>query len=563
MAVTSPKHRRPANLKAQSAIALLLYSIASVALFGIPALRHPSHVYLGYGTDPATHMWFLAWWPYAISHGLDPFVTHVLWAPTGYNLGGSTAIPGPSLLLSPITETLGPVVAYNILALLCPAVSAWAGYLLCRHVTGNHPASLVGGWLFGFSTYEMGQLMGHPNLALVFLVPVAVLLALRRIEGSLRPWPFVLLLALTLFCQFLISGEVLLTLVVFGAVALLLALLYFPRRAVVLSAAAEVMVALVIAFAALGPYLVAVVRGLSSPPIYSFYPFFYASDLENFAIPNPMTAIGGGHFTGVAATFSGNVSEQTAYLGVPLIVCILLFAGAWRRRRAAWFLMATLLVILVASLGPRLRIGGAQRIWLPWRLVVGLPFIKYALPARFMLYGFLLAGLIVALWLAGPASTAWTRRGRWTLALLAVAFLLPTSTHAFWRWPDDTPAFFSSGIYRQYLQPGENTLVIPFAGLGTSMLWQARTSFWFRMPEGYVSVVPPSGFAGDPFLKTLASGIVNPDSNRELAAFIHAHDVTAIVLKTGSRGEWRELFRSVDPAPVEVGGVVLYRVPSG
>jgi len=70
-------------------------------------------------------MWFLMWWPHAISHGLDPFFTHALWAPAGYHLGAVPSIPGPSLLLAPITFALGPVVAYNILALCCPAVSAW------------------------------------------------------------------------------------------------------------------------------------------------------------------------------------------------------------------------------------------------------------------------------------------------------------------------------------------------------------------------------------------------------------------------------------------------------
>jgi hypothetical protein len=31
-------------------------------------------------------MWALSWWPHAISHGINPFVTHYLWSPTGVNV---------------------------------------------------------------------------------------------------------------------------------------------------------------------------------------------------------------------------------------------------------------------------------------------------------------------------------------------------------------------------------------------------------------------------------------------------------------------------------------------
>jgi hypothetical protein len=565
MPPVAARHRKTPNARARSLGALLVYAAGSVVLFGLPVLRHPSRVYVGYGTDPATHMWFLVWWPHAISHGLDPFFTHALWAPTGYHLGAVPSIPGPSLLLAPITLALGPIVAYNILALCCPAVSAWTAYLLCRRVTGSHAASLVGGWLFGFSTYELGQLMGHPNLALAALVPVIVLLAFRRVDGSLRPWTFVVLLALCVGLQLLVSAEVLLTLAVFGGLALVLAAVSFSRRrTVIASTLAESMVAIVIACIVLLPYLLAVIRDLASPPIYTFYSSFYTSDLKNFLIPNPMTLLGGSHYASIAATFSGNVSEQMAYLGLPLIAALLAFAVSWRRRRVAWFLLGVLLMVLVATLGPRLRVGGVESVWLPWRLVVGLPFLRFALPSRFMLYAFLAAAVIVSLWLADARGATWSRRARWALALLALVALLPVRGRDFWKWPDDTPAFFSTGMYRTYLAPGENALLIPFGGFGTSMLWQAETGFAFRMPEGYVSVVPPPEFAGDPFLQTLSAGVPVPASSAFLDAFLRAHDVGAVVVKAGTPGSWRQVFGPLDPSPVEIGGVVLYRVgPSG
>ena len=96
------------------------------------------------------------------------------------------------------------------------------------------------------------------------------------------------------------------------------------------------------------------------------------------------------------------------------------------------------------------------------------------------------------------------------------------------------------------------------------MLWQAETGFAFRMPEGYVSVVPPPEFAGDPFLQTLSAGVPEPKSSAFLGAFLRAHDVGAVVVKAGTPGSWRQVFDPLDPSPVEIGGVVLFRVgPSG
>ena len=85
-------------------------------------------------------------------------VVEAIFAPDGFNLMWTTSVPGPSLLVAPITLTAGPLVAYNVLALLAPALSAFTAFLLCRHVTGRTWPSLVGGYIFGFSDYMLGAL---------------------------------------------------------------------------------------------------------------------------------------------------------------------------------------------------------------------------------------------------------------------------------------------------------------------------------------------------------------------------------------------------------------------
>ena len=70
-------------------------------------------------------------------------------------------------------------------AILLPALAAWTAFLLCRHLTGSFWPSFAGGYLFGFSSYMLGQELGHLHMTAVFLVPLAALVVLRFLEGAL------------------------------------------------------------------------------------------------------------------------------------------------------------------------------------------------------------------------------------------------------------------------------------------------------------------------------------------------------------------------------------------
>ena len=158
--------------------------------------------------DSKLYVWDLAWWPHAIASGLSAFHPTVIWAPSGANMAWVTGLPGPALALFPITWLFGGVVASNVLAILAPALGGWAAFLLCREVSGRLWPSFAGGYLFGFSTYEVGQMHGHANLFTVFPVPLAAYLVVRFAKGSLTRRHFVWLLAAVLVAEFSISTEV-------------------------------------------------------------------------------------------------------------------------------------------------------------------------------------------------------------------------------------------------------------------------------------------------------------------------------------------------------------------
>ncbi|HTO26787.1 MAG TPA: hypothetical protein VMJ49_12850, partial [Gaiellaceae bacterium] len=115
--------------------ALAVYALVAFLVFGVGTLTRPGSRYVGTGADPESFIWLFAWWPHAILHGMNPFVTHAAWAPSGVNLAWTALLPGPALLFAPLTLAVGPVLSYSIAAVLMPAITAWAAFLLCRHLT--------------------------------------------------------------------------------------------------------------------------------------------------------------------------------------------------------------------------------------------------------------------------------------------------------------------------------------------------------------------------------------------------------------------------------------------
>ncbi len=147
--------------------ALLGYCATSYLFFGLPLTSHPGRYLAGTPGqhDPEIFVWSFAWWPHAIGTWTNPFFTHAIYHPQGVNLAWTASAPGLALAFSPLTVIFGPVVSYNVAVLLMPAIAAWTCFLLCRSLTGSTWASLVGGYLFGFSSYMLGhQTAGHLNL---------------------------------------------------------------------------------------------------------------------------------------------------------------------------------------------------------------------------------------------------------------------------------------------------------------------------------------------------------------------------------------------------------------
>jgi hypothetical protein len=541
--------------------AFALYLVISVVTLGHGALTNPGHVIVGWDdfTDPPGYMWSLVWWPYALVHGLNPFFTHLIWAPEGTNVAAAATIPAAAIALWPVTALFGPVVSYNVLAILSPALCGLTAYLLCRRLTGRHGASLMGGFLFAFSSYELTESLGHPNLALVFLLPVGIHLVLRRVDGDLSRARFITALAVVFIVQALLSSEILIDSGMIGTAALAIAYCVYPRsmRPRIATAATELLIAATAAFVLLLPYILA---ALTQAQLLRSGSAFGLNAL-NLIVPTPITRLGGWTYFGVSETFqNGNYTETAGYIGLPLLLVFATFAlTSWRTNRGTRVLVLTFVVSLVLALGSALEVAGHGLIALPWSLLERLPLLGSLVPGRMVVFSELIVAICTALWLArGVRANAI----RWLIVFLGVAALFPNVGAGWWASQPPNPTFFQSTEYRNYLTRGESVLAIPFGVAGDSMLWQAETSFYFKMPGGYLSGVEPSAAEGaavtDLFDGSTLEAHMPATVTPTILAFLQQHHIRHIVIQRGYQLAWTAVLSRIAPPPRQIGGILLY-----
>jgi hypothetical protein len=541
---------------------LLGYGLVSFLWFGLRPVIQPGRQYIGVFDDPQIPIWSFAWWPHAIAHGLNPFVTHAVWAPHGVNLAWVNSMPPLALLFAPLTWAFGPVVSYNIAAVLLPAFAAWTAFLLCRHLTDRLWPSIVGGYLFGFSSYMLGHMAGQPQLTAVFCIPLTVLLVLRYIEGSLAGRRLVVWLGLVLGLQFYLSLEVALTLTVALVGALVLALLLVPeRRSRLIAALRPLAAAYAVGAVVAAPLLYYALTDLRRSGFQP--PGDYVADLLNFVIPTHFEAIGAGWTHTVANHFPGNDTERGVFLGLPLLVIIALYAHARWRTQGGRFLLACLVVAAYAALGPKLTVDGHHVVTLPTVFghdsvdVPGIgkksvPLFNNTLPVRFAVYVALAAAVIAALWMAKRAQGV----ALWLLPALTLLVLVPnvalgTTTYSI-------PPFFTDPSYRPCIEPDAIVFPEPVGGGGQAMLWQAESGFRYRLAGGRLQTSPPSAFLHPDSIAQISVGYPPVrDQTQLLRAYFQKEHVGYAIVDKREAAIWAP---AIDRIAVrhDVGGVLLY-----
>jgi hypothetical protein len=529
----------------QGLLALAAYLAVFIIAWAAPLLRQPGVPMVAETSpDPSFYIWSWQWWPYAISHGLNPLYSGQIGVPAGYDLAWTTPTAAVAVLLSPITALIGPIASFNLTLVLAAPVSAWAAFVAARRLTGRFWPALAAGAVYGFSWYEVGETaVGHPNLCVIMLLPLMVYLVLLWRDGKLRSRYFVALLAVAMAAEFYIFNETFFWMSVLWAALLLIGFIVArpAQRPEVVRLAKLVGLAWVVAMVLVSPYLIYALRHAPASFSKVLQPGF-SLDLRELVIP----------WSGI----------------VLLVIALALAVFAWTSRLTRLLVIGFVLVVALA-VGPVLVINHQVRGPVPWEQLWYLVFARNTEPLRIIIFAELLLAMIVAVWLAMPVRNRLLLASRWILGLAAIAgiiaympslsreYEIPAGNPAAAVQPTHVlPAFFTSGAYRDYLRPGE-TVVVVSDRANAGMLFQAYTNFYVRLAGGFINMTF-TDVSGLP-LPVAALQRPTPARERQFLAYAHQAGVGAIIVERAWAEPWMNVFGRMGLHATPVGGVIVYR----
>jgi hypothetical protein len=411
----------------------------------------------------------------------------------------------------------------GLLCVICPALGAWSAFLLCRYITKDFWSSVVGGYLFGFSAYVLGHMLGgHLDCFAVFILPLIVYLVLAQIEGRIERRTFALLFFALLVAQFLIAAEVVATMTILGAAALAVVWMFGQSdlRRRIQAVAAPISLAYLATAVVVSPWLYYMFVDFRHKPLRSSNE--HSADLLSLVIPTQTIELGdmSDFFRNLSSRFTSNIFDNGSYVGIPLLIIAVWFAVSRWRTVAGKVLTLMLTITIIMGMGPWLHVAGIEMVVLPWRLMKYLSLLNQALPIRISLDTSLILAIVAAMWFS---TVRLVPLARLVVATLVLASLLPNPSAHFWGRDLKSmiaPPFFSHGLYRRYLAKGEMVMVPPYNwGAGSDgMLWQAETGMYFRLAAGYLPFAP-DGFYDWPIVTSSLQRVALTDVADQWMAF--------------------------------------------
>jgi hypothetical protein len=582
--------------------ALLLYCLLAALAFAPVVPWSSSQIFGCACYDTPQQIWFMSWVPHLLTSGGNPFYTTYINAPAGANMMVNTSMMFLSAILAPITFLLGPVASLNVGMRLALVASGMAAFGVLRKWHVRWPIAFVGGLMYAFSPYMIGQANGHLQMAFVAVPPLWLFGWERLLSRRWSARRAGLYLGLLAVVQFFIAVDVLASLLVMTASGLALLAVVYRQQAMrrwddILRAVAYAAVVAVPLLAVPAYYLLAGPGALPGPQQPVTILDGLRADALSVVVPTALQRFGPASWIGLGSGFGGgNLSENGEYLGIPLVLLLLALVVWQRRSRIVVGMAGAGAVAFVLSLGPRLMFDGHNTmVPLPFEVLSHLPLLRDQIPFRYSLYIQLAASMLLAVgvdagmtevrrrypmgrrWWAGAAAAG-------VICLVALVPLWPVLPYR----SENTavPSFFT-GDGAQHIPAGSNVLTYPYPAFpyDQAMLWQATTNLRFRLVGGYIYTATPTGGtlipptlspatvqavlsdamwgSGD---KGLPSGTSLSSVATDLRTFLHRYSVSAVIVD--EFGAYPDTVSQVVTVatghePQQVGGVLFWSTASG
>ena len=315
---------------------------------------------------------------------------------------------------------VGDFAAYNLLILFHYVLAAWGSYILAYYLTGNRPASVIAGVIYGFSAHH-GMHLSQLSTVSNGWIPIAVyyLLKFTRDGGSRDGVMSVLMIlasALSHWYSFVFTAVVFFGFMIIGQPGLKKDVGGTNRwTRAILAWAVPVLI--------LSPLIIAAWIAKSEVKVGWLVEMgrMYALDPVRLILPPPSNPFFGTLVKPLNHTIPGNLTEGVASIG---ILAGTLGIISWFRKNPltrAWCYVGLILFLL--AIGPNLTIlGKATGIpgpFLLWEKIPGLNLVR--VPARFVGPLTLAVGISVATMLS--VYSGWYAKG---FRRILVLWIIPT-----------------------------------------------------------------------------------------------------------------------------------------
>ncbi|MFI5933500.1 hypothetical protein [Actinoplanes sp. NPDC051494] len=467
--------------------ALLSYPVLAVVVMSQLWINPAGRVLSANEDDYGFFLFVLGHGERVLFHGDNPLFTDRMNVPDGVNLMANTSVLALTVPFAPVTHVFGPGLSLVLLLTLSLAGTAAAWWwLLSRHLVRSPLAAWVGGLWCGFCPAMVSHANGHLNFVAQFLVPFIVWQVLRLREPG-RAVRGGVVLGLLIVLQVFLNEEILL----FTAMALLVFVAAYAAFdvALVREAAARFLLGLTVAA---GTALVFLAYPLwfqfTGPQSYAGQPFEpgrFVTDLAAVGAYARQSLAGN---AAIARTLGVSPTEDDSFWGLPMVVLLVVAAVLLWRNLAARAAFVAAFALLVASLGPRLRVAGHDTgIVMPFALIQHLPIVDLVSVVRFAMVPSTIIGVLLALAVDRvPALTRRRRTAFWIGLALALVPVLPKPLPAI--TSDPLPPFIAQQMWQRYVPEGSTLLTVPVPEVTfgrEGMRWFALSNLAYPVPRGY------------------------------------------------------------------------------
>ena len=480
----------------------LFYAVIPVVFYFVffclltwPWISHFNTRFFADTGDGFQNIWDMWWVNYSVTHLHQlPWHTTYLHYPYGTTLIGQTLNPFNGFVAILLLKFLTLVQSFNAMVVFSFVFGGVSAFWLCHYFSRKYVASLIGGFIFTFSSYHFAHAIGHMQLVSLEWIPLFMLLWWRLL---VKPrYRTAIGAAIVLFLVLLCDYYYFLYCVLAGG----LIVLYLWRSKQLAPIKLKRNHRPIAAFAAIAllltaPLPLALLRENSRDPLMG------AHDARLFSTDLFSMVIDGGfwHFASLTTVYwrhvKAYVAESSVYFGLS-VICLLIIALFKRskinRYISFWLVLGITFVIL--SMGPRLMVLGysINHAPLPYALVTKIfPDLNLSGdPDRFIVMGFLAAAVISSMVLAKLNLSR--RKGKALMVLFFVVLCFEV-------WPGTYPVNVASAYpnYVNVLKKLPSGAVVDNAAISAS--WALYDQAIDQKPEvfGYISRIPTSVYNQD------------------------------------------------------------------